>query len=113
MTTLEIVWRNPNPVRLHSKANRWSKSAKTGLIVGILLAAALAISARAQDNGGAQAPAIDEVIAALPKDPARIAAIVATQPQEPAGPGDILRSYELGMAFVRGVPTRDAKRRRS
>ena len=69
---LTIVWRNIS-----------SKSVKPRLIILILLAGALAISARAQDNGSLQPPAIGKVIAALPSDAPRIATILATEPDEP------------------------------
>ena len=99
MTTLENVWRDPNRVRTHSRNIR-NKSATGLLIAGISLAAAMAISVQAQESGSPQPPAIGKVLATLPSDAPRVAAIVRSQPQEPAGPGDILRNYEQGMAIV-------------
>jgi len=100
MTTLKILSRNNNCVLHHSSINISSRFVKPRLIAGILLAGALAISAGAQNSGGPQPPAIGKVMDALPSDAPRIAAILASQPQEPAGPGEILRNYEQGMAFV-------------
>ena len=100
MTTLKILSRNNNGVRHHSSINISSRFVKPRLIVGIMLAGALSISAQAQKNGGPQPPAIGQVLAVLPSDEPRITGILASQPQEPAGPGDILRNYEQGMAMV-------------
>ena len=97
MTTRKI---GPNAVRPHSKTSIWSKPARTTLIVGILLAAAVAVSAEAQESVSPRPPAIGTVLAALPSNAPSIAAILASQPQEPAGPGDILNNYEQGMAFI-------------
>jgi len=85
---------------LTAKRNISSKSARTFLIAGILLAAAVAVSAEAQESANPRPPAIGTVLAVLPSDAGRIAAIFASQPQEPLGPGDLLRNYEQGMAFV-------------
>jgi hypothetical protein len=46
----------------------------------------MAISAWAQSNGVPRLPAVGEVMRALPKDAPPIAAILAIQRQEPAGP---------------------------
>ena len=100
MTTLKILSRNNNRVRHYSRLNISSRFVKPRLIVGILLAGALAISAQAQDSGTPQPPAIGKVMAALPSDGPGIAAILATGPDEPVGPSDILRNYEQGMAVV-------------
>jgi len=100
MTKLKILSRNNNELDYQSRINISSRFVRPRLIVGILLAGALAISARAQDNGSPQPPAMSKVLAGLPSDEPRIAAILASQPQEPAGPGDILRNYEQGMAVV-------------
>jgi hypothetical protein len=98
MTTLEMVRRDSNRVRPLSR-NVTNKSARR-LFVGILVAAAVAIAAPAQEHGSPQPPAISQVLAALPSDEPRLAEILASQPQEPAGPGDMLRNYEQGMAVV-------------
>jgi len=100
MTSFEIVPRTFSAVRPHWKANLSSKPARTAVIVGIVLAAALAVSAEAQESVSPQPPAIGSVLAGLPSDEPRIAAILASQPQEPIGPGDLLNNYEQGMAFI-------------
>jgi Spy/CpxP family protein refolding chaperone len=73
---------------------------KYRFILGALVIGVLVISVVAQDDSDPQSESIDSVMAAVPTDTSAITAILATEPQVPLGPRDVLRNYEQGMAFV-------------
>ncbi len=71
---------------------------KWNIMIRVLIAGVLVVSAGAQDNIGPQQPA-DNIIAASPGD-SSIPAIVNAQPQAPLGTSDLLQAYRQGMALV-------------
>ena len=73
---------------------------KSRFILGTFVIGMLVIPVIAQDDVGPPSVSIDSVIATMPSDTSAITAIVATDPQMPLGPRDVLRNYEQEMAAV-------------
>jgi len=73
---------------------------KYRFILGAFVIGMLVISVVAQDDVGPPSVSIDGVIATMPSDTSTITTILATDPQLPLGPQDVLRNYEQEMAAV-------------
>lgn len=73
---------------------------KYRFILGVFVIGMLVISAIAQDDVGPPSVSIGSVTATPPSDTSSVTAILATDPQMPLGPRDVLRNYEQEMAAV-------------
>jgi Spy/CpxP family protein refolding chaperone len=73
---------------------------KYRFIPGVFVIGMLVMSAIAQDDVGPPSVSIDSAIATMPSGTSAITAILATDPQTPLGPRDVLRNYEQEMAAL-------------